>query len=167
MEWTDKLQDAAREKSTLRYLNIEFCKISYLHPAWQGINCDLDIKKATVKAQLLVQRYPLATSPTAPGNRSDVCPLCRDAKETTVHFLLQCPCTMQARLPYLKRVLSTCRTHKLSIDPDNLARVFLDTTSLSHDDLDHERLCRNMVFKIHHWRALLLEGDSAYKLARK
>ena len=161
-EWTDRLQEDADMKSTLQYLNIKACAVGYLHPVWQDINNDLDLKKATIKAQLLVKRYPLASTKLAGELRSSTCPLCKEEEETTSHFLLQCPALREARRPYLMRILCTCRQLGLSVDPDTLTKTVLDTTNLPTDDLAHERLCRNMVFKLHHKRGILLGGGSVY-----
>ena len=96
-EWSQRLCKEAILKSTLLYLNPQSCSLGHIHPVWRNINCDLDIKKATIKVQILTQRYPLATSPTAGSNRGDLCPLCKETRETTKHFLLHCPCTRADR----------------------------------------------------------------------
>ena len=63
-EWTQRLQEDAAEMSSLQFLNISCCEIGHVHPVWEDLDT-ITIDKATVKAQLLVGRYPLATSPTA------------------------------------------------------------------------------------------------------
>ena len=148
-EWSRRLREEAEMKSTLRYLDIQACRMGSIHPVWRDIHTDLDIKKATIKAQVLTQRYPLASSPTS-GNRGELCPLCREAKETTKHFLLYCPGTRQDRLPYLTRILDTCKINRISIDIENLIQVILDSSSLLEADTRHERMTRNMIFKMHH-----------------
>ena len=80
-EWTKILQEEALEKSSLEFLNVEMCSVKLLHPVWEDLNA-IDIDKATVKAQLLIKRYPLATSPTAGANRSEMCPLCKEEPNT-------------------------------------------------------------------------------------
>ena len=164
--WTDKLIADAEDMSSLEYLNLDACEIGSLHPTWQEVNNQLDIQKATVKTQLLIKRYPLATSPTAGINKSDLCPLCKQEPETTTHFILHCPSTRLERLPYLLKILATCRSLKISIDVHTLTQVILDSTHLPCQVPNHEKICRNMLFKIHSKRGVLLGGGSAYILAR-
>ena len=73
--WTEALQDKAEKKSTLEFLNAKACKLGQLHIVWQKLSSPLEIQKATVKAQLLAKRYPLANSPTSGVRKNDVCPL--------------------------------------------------------------------------------------------
>ena len=65
-------------------------QVGKLHSVWKNTVSQLDILKETVKAQLLIKRYPLSTSRTAGKKWSDTCPLCGSEPETTAHFLLRC-----------------------------------------------------------------------------
>ena len=56
--WTKKLQKVAQKKTSLSILNTDLGKLGALHPKWQDLYSLLDIRKATIKAQLLVRRYP-------------------------------------------------------------------------------------------------------------
>ena len=151
-EWTRRLQGDAELKPSLEYLNPSSCHLGHTHRIWKHINCDLDIKKATVKASF----------PTS-GNKSELCPLCKTENETTTHFLLHCPSTRQARLPYLKQIFLTCQNSKITIEPSEITQLILDPTELMDVDKEElEKLTRNMVFKLHHKRGLLLGGGSAY-----
>jgi hypothetical protein len=164
-EWCRKLQEEANNKSSLQLLNIDRCELGRVHPVWENLNA-MEIDKATVKAQLLVKRYPLATSPTAGTLRVDTCPLCKEDSETTTHFLLQCPILREDRLPYLMKILENCRLYHLSIDPIDLTKIILDSSYLPIPDQKHEAICRNLIFKLHHRRSVMLGGGSVYKLAR-
>ena len=165
--WTEALQDEAEKKSTLEFLNIGACKLGQLHLIWQNLSSPLEIQKATVKAQLLVKRYPLATSPTSGVRKNDTCPLCKEEPETTTHFLLQCSTLSLVRLPYISRILDLCRQQSISIDPETLTRIILDSTHLPIPNTIHETTCRNFVFKLHNTRAKILGGESGYMRARK
>ena len=165
-QWTITLQQEAIEKSSLQFLMTDLCAIGYIHPIWEDRNA-IAIDKATVKAQLLVRRYPLATSPTAGANRSNICPLCKLEDETPAHFLLYCPAMAKERKGYLNRVLNTCRTYRLSIDPIDIVKVILDSNHLPVPDARFEEMTRNMVFKLHGKRSVLLGSGSVFKLARK
>ena len=129
---------------------------------WQDMGCPLTIKKATIKAMLLTQRYPLSTSRTAGSRRSELCPLCNSEPETTTHFLLQCGKLSTVRYPYLKRIMDTCRTQRVSVDPVTITQIVLDTNHLPIPSPLHERICRDFTFKLHDKRTLLLGGESAY-----
>ena len=161
--WLLKLVEEAEAKKTLSLLNIERCSLDSLHPVWNDIDSPLDVAKATVKAKLLIQRYPLATSPTAGQQRSETCPLCKDEPETVSHFLLQCPSLQKERRIYLPRVLETYRKHSIPIDVNEITKIILDSNHLEQYDRAHEVTCRNMVYKLHHKRATLLGRESRYK----
>ena len=165
--WTEVLQEEANTKISLHFLISISCTIGQIHPTWMHINSDLDIKKATIKTQILTQRYPLATSPTA-GQCNVACPLCKNDAETTKHFLLLCPATNPDRIPYIAKILQYIKPLSLSIDPDNLTQLILDPSLSFEPDIMYEKLTRNLIFKIHHRRAIILGGGSAYKnLTRK
>ena len=161
--WTEKLIEEAKEMSSLCYLKVDECSSDNMHPTWHNLQSPLDIRKATVKAQLLVRRYPLTTCPTAGAKRSDSCPLCKSEPETTPHFLLQCHTLQKQRKPYLTRIMITCRQQGVSVDTEELTKVILDTNHLPVPDRSHEETCRNMIFKLHSERAKLLGGGAKYK----
>ena len=160
---TWQLREDAQAKSSLYHLKIQSCSTHQIHPVWQNLHSPLEIMKATVKAQLLIQRYPLTTNRTAGSRRADICPLCKEEPETVSHFLLVCPALHSDRLPYLMRILNICREKKISIDPDSLTNIILDSNHLPEDDIPHEALCRNMIFKLHSLRSIKLGGVSKYK----
>ncbi len=166
-KWTKELQEEAQNKSTLRYLNVNKCHLGMVHPVWQNINSDLDLKKATIKAQLLLQRYPLASTKLAGPNRNETCPLCKEENEDTTHFLFLFSATRSSRVQHLTHILSSVRKKKISIDLDTLVRITLDSTYMAQDDILFEKMTRNMVFKLHHCRNVLLGGNSTYAEARR
>ena len=163
--WTNgnALRDEARGMSSLVYLNIEACDTRSIHPVWQNLMSPMAIRKATIKALLLIQRYPIATCHVAGPKRRDVCPLCHKEPETLIHFILQCETLRKTRIGYLKHVLNTCRNNRISIDPETLVKIILDSTHHPHLDKNHEKHCRNMLYKLHDDRAMILGGDSSYK----
>ncbi len=162
-KWTKDLYEEASEKSTLKYLKLSTCRMDKIHPTWSELNCPLAIEQATVKTLLLVQRYPLTTSPFAGTRAADKCPLCKEEPETLMHFILHCKALHKARLKFLHRILQTCREHHISVDPDSLIRVILDSTHLPIYSRQHEDTCRQLIFKIHTTRSVLLGGESGYK----
>ena len=161
-KWTEQLCKEAEDKSTLKYLNLSGCQVDRMHPIWSDLKCPLDIEQATVKALLLVQRYPLTTSPVTGTRACAMCPLCQEEPETLMHFLLHCTALQQVRTKYLQQVLNTCRQHKVSVDPESLIRIILDSTHLPTYNPYHEKTCRQFIFKIHSIRSVILGGEAGY-----
>ena len=170
--WTDKIQDAAQQMSTLAHLKLDASDLGKLHSTWLELHNKLDIRKASVKAQLLVQRYPLSGNHTAGETKSTQCILCHQCEGTTAHFLLHCSALYQARHLYLPRILDSLRRYRISVDPPNLVHILHDTNHLpsdvsSNDRAAHETLSRDLLFKlhVHSTRSILLGGTSAYQRA--
>ena len=162
--WSNQLKEDASSMSTLALLNLDACYLGHLHPVWCGLSSAHDILKATVKAQVLVGRYPLATTPVSGRKSTGTCPLCKKEPETLTHFLFQCPELAEVRRPYLCRILEACRLHGVPIDPNNLLKYVLDPDTCSEW---HNVITRNLLFKLHHTRAVKLGGNSAYKLSSR
>ena len=140
------------------------CDLLDLHPVWRGLDNPLDVRKAVIKALLLVQRYPLTTCKTAGIRQSATCPLCKEEPETTAHFLLYCGALQQTRNKYLSAILEGFKHNQLSIHPESIITSILDSQSLPFTDTEkQERLTRNLIFKLHHRRSVLLGGESTYK----
>jgi hypothetical protein len=157
--WDKDLREEASSKSTMQYLDLDHCRIGRLHPVWKELSSPLDIQKATVKAQLLVKRYPLATSPTSGARRLMICPLCGEEDETTEHFVLTCQTLRDVRTPYLLHILETCRSRSISVDLISLTSMIMDSSKLSN----HELHTRNFLFKLHITRSKLLGAAWGYK----
>ena len=104
--WEKEFKEEANTMSTMEFLNVDACQVGKLHPVWKNTVSQLDILKATVKAQLLIKRYPLSTSRTAGKKWSDTCPLCGSEPETTAHFLLRYSKLSNIRQQYLPKVMS-------------------------------------------------------------
>ena len=91
--------------------------------------------------------------------------LCSKEAETTSHFLLYCPALAKVRRPYIHQVMSTCCHSNITVEPDCIIRMILDSSNLLPKDTKHEENVQNFIFKLHSRRVLLLGGDSGYKLA--
>ena len=64
--WTNVLAcTKCTEMSTLTHVNLGKCDTRTIHTVWQNLPSQLAVRKATVKALLMVKRYPLATCHTA------------------------------------------------------------------------------------------------------
>ena len=165
-KWSADFRDKilSENKTSLEYLIISNCKVNTLHPIYRDVTCPLAVKKATIKSLLLIKRYPLTTYRFAGTKQREKCPLCNEEPETVVHFLLHCKKLSRERRIYIHHILSTLRTQKIDIQIHNIVAAILDTTYLPVPDLQHEKNCRNFVFKLHNRRALLLGGNSQYKI---
>ena len=80
--WFEKLQKEAHTMFTLSFWDIEKCMPDSLHPIWGNLYRTTDVKKAFIKARLLVQIYRLATSYMAGHKKQDIGPLCKADRET-------------------------------------------------------------------------------------
>ena len=102
--WSNKIVKEAETKSTLKYLN-KTHHPDKIHPVWDTAqNNDFDIKRAQVKARLLVGRYTLKTDLTKYRKEDPTCLLCKQAEEDIKHFLLECPALEEARQGYMKQL---------------------------------------------------------------
>ena len=158
-KWTSSLRSDINNFPSLNLLNPYGCRIGQIHPVWQNLNCPLDIEKATVKAQLLIGRYPLSSCRTSGYNRSVLCPLCQEEEETATHFLLNCPALEKQRSTYIQRIITiTGRLTELEF-----TKVLLDSTYIDPPNRDKlESLTRNMIFKLAYKRGILMGGPSIY-----
>ena len=69
---------------------------------------------------------------------------------------------------YLPSILLLTRRHALNINPENLVAIVLDSNNIpdrvGDDRPEFAKLCRDLVFKLHNDRAVLLGGRSEYQL---
>ena len=161
--WTSELCEDALTKSTLSNLNLEMCQVNRIHPTWLNLSSPLAVKQATIRTLLLVQRYPLTSSPTAGTKRCDTCPLCHSEPETLTHFILHCQSLSPVRLKFLIPILEMCRSNHLSIDPNHLIKIILDSTHLPFASPEHDERCRKYIFTLHNERSIMLGGEPQYK----
>ena len=141
--WFEKLKKEAHSMSTLSLLDIEQCTSGTIHPVWRNLYNTNDVKKAVIKARLLVQRYPLATSYTAGRKKDDICPLCKADRETVTHFLLHCEATNILRQPLMREILHICKRYRVSIEHEYLTKVLLDSNCIKFKH-NLEEVSRNL-----------------------
>ena len=148
--------------SSLKYLNLESCRVGHPHRIWSDIRNPLDGRKASVKARILTQRYPIATSHTAGPRKSENCPLCQNAIETTEHFLLKCPESAAVRKEYISNILLATGNSLINPDSDLLLQLIIDP-SLYNQSNQIQRTTRDLTFKLHNFRSLHVRGVSGYR----
>ena len=155
------LREEAAEKKTLKYLNTDACVPGEVHPVWKCGTDPHQVTMATIKALLLVQRYPLHGTHSAGKSRQEDCPLCRGPAETLEHFLLQCPCLQEARQPYRQKIDSLLEEffYQPQDDSDRIQAI-LDPSVIvwapSEVQEEIEELSRRMCYSLHVTRGKIL-----------
>jgi hypothetical protein len=169
--WEATIKDEAIQMKTLSYLTLENCIPGSVHPVWQlGNSSGQEVAKATVKARLLVQRYPLHTSRTSGQQYGKPCPLCHSINETTEHFLLQCTALDSVRQPTLHDITAAISPYcEYPISNNTLMRSILDPepgaiNKLAFDP-SFQKLTRHLCYRLHRRRCQLL-GQNSYRVTR-
>ena len=169
--WERHLKFEASQKSTLSYINLDTCSLQSPHPVWKlGPASSFMVTKATIKARLLVQRYPLHYSRTSGLKYGTLCPLCKDTEETMDHFLLRCPALQAARDPHLNRLLQQIVSEGLRIPEDlPLANVVLDPSLITMGNKESgaslEAITRDLCFSLHQGRSLKLTSKESHSIS--
>ena len=116
--WHIKLIDICHSSSSLKFLDttkIEWGKAHFIWP----VKGDSRLRTAAAyRAKLLTGTYILQhnTAKFNPRESSPICPLCHQENEDIPHFLLRCPSTNDARIPYLTTLnMGSCSTWKIII----------------------------------------------------
>ena len=148
------------------------CLPGSVHPVWDVPSDPEQVTMATIKAKMLIQRYPVSASSHAGKSKSDICPLCRCSPETLCHFLLRCQALDKVRRFYIDKITSLLdrSNYILPANEDDCIQLILDASEydLPDDDLwVLGSITRKMCFVLHNERAILLGGVSQYKLARE
>ena len=175
-QWESHLTTEANSKSTLAYVNLHVCSLSSPHPIWRlGAADPITVVKATTKAKMLVQRYPLFYSRTAGVNYGRVCPLCSGQQETMAHFLLSCPELEKERRPHKRRFEAALLEAQLQppaeedlytasvLDPSHCCPV--SASPYLNEQL--ESITRDWCFALHHRRSTHLGYPSRFQRANK
>jgi hypothetical protein len=170
--WENRLKHDATKMSSMGYVNLAICNLSSAHPVWRlGAASSLTVIKATTKAKLLLQRYPLFTNRTAGVNYGNKCPLCKDGQESMAHFLVACPTLEPARQPLMRKFLDILCYACLKVpdSEESLVRAILDPSCLcsaeAHTDIVNllEATTRDLCFSLHHRRSTQLGYSSRFK----
>ena len=153
---------------TLRYVNLKACSLTEPHPVWiLGPSNPLTTVKASTKAKLLTQRYPLYYSRTAGSNYGQPCPLCQSSEETLAHFLLDCEKLESVRSLHMQKLSEHLDMAKID-QPQNdekWVQIILDPSwccKSRHLNLVLEKTTRDFVFHLHHARSKELGYPTRY-----
>ena len=105
--WSEKLKIEAREKSTLKYLNIDSLSIENTHFVWRTLESTVtDIRKGITKCRMLTGTYMLQSN-RHKFSRTIVSPTCRICgleSEDITHMLLNCSSLIDIRKQYYSNV---------------------------------------------------------------
>jgi hypothetical protein len=122
---------------------------------------------ATVKAKLLVQRYPLTSLRCAGNKYNTPCPLCHGPVESIPHFLRYCCSLAKVRAPYTRKLQATLDGAVLQTPEEDSDTIFtkmvLDPSWFS-DDPALEDLTRRMCYALHNERAVLVGARTFGKI---
>jgi hypothetical protein len=169
--WEHALKEDATRMTTLSNVNLEKCTLSAVHPVWKiGAASSLTVVKATTKAKLLLQRYPLYNSKTSGVNYGKPCPLCNSCLETLEHFLMSCPALDSVRRQPMQKITSILAEARLPIPTEeaHMVRLLLDPSWICPDGAPDalngllEATTRDLCFALHHRRSILLGYPSRY-----
>jgi hypothetical protein len=167
--WNTHLISEAMLKTSLKYLNCNFCKIGKVHPTWETVQPNQrDVYRASIKARLLTGTYILQGN-KARFNQNQVdptCMLCNTEAETREHFISVCTKLKCVREPYLASLqlaadgLFPGSWGILSSSPHLLTQLILDSTHFTAYPNLHvviEPIARMLVFRLHVSRCALMK----------
>jgi hypothetical protein len=157
--WHGKLSEDAAQKSSLQYMSPQSCKPGQVHPIWNCGSDPIQATMATVKARLLVQRYPLSGLKCAGKGYKQHCPLCNGPPESLAHFLLECPPLEQSRDVHLQRLLQELSSQGFSsskLDTETLLRLIMEPSSLVKKSAVLESISRRLCFALHNERSVIV-----------
>ena len=134
--WTESLTSEAREKSTLRFLDIDAMKIGQTHPVWDSLETVVtDVRKGITKCRVLTGTYLLQSNSNkfSRASVSATCKCCGLNDEDLAHMLFECPSLIHQRKTLYSRIKSqviNCigdhNWRELFNNRNNLVKLILD-----------------------------------------
>ena len=138
--WTEHFQSEAREKSTLKYLNIDSLKIGSTHQVWSTLESTVsEVRMGITKCRMLTGTYLLQSNKHkfSKSNESATCKCCGLGDEDVIHMLLECPALYVQRKQYfsnVKSMVSDCiglgQWEETFNNKTNLVQLILDSSKL-------------------------------------
>ncbi|MES9879579.1 MAG: reverse transcriptase family protein [Sedimenticola sp.] len=178
--WGNTLTAGAREKTTLKHMNINNLRIGQSHHLWQSLDNTVgDVRKGITKARLVTGTYLLQVNKHkfSPYTVDPVCPMCRLEPEDAAHMLLRCPSLHTIRqevyTPVLHKVESSLGSNVVSsFTKADLLQLILDCTlvqpTIPNGAIsDIERLTSAMCYKLHMKRSEIQEEMMAAYASNK
>lgn len=129
----------AREKSTVRFLDIDSVKIGQTHPVWDSLETVVsDVRTGIIKCRLLTGTYLFQSNSRkfSKATVSATCKCCGLSDEDLAHMLFECPLLIHQRKPLYSgiksKVINCIGVHnwrELFSNRDNLVKLILDCSS--------------------------------------
>ena len=107
--WTEHFQNEAKEKSSLRYLNIDCLKIGSTHTVWSSIeSTTTEVRMGITKYRMMTGTYIFQTSKYkfSKANESATCKCCAFGDDDVLHILFECTALHVKRKQYFSNVKS-------------------------------------------------------------
>ena len=169
--WNTTLKEEASKMKSLKHLNLGMCGIGYTHPVWVTGHDPMQATMATVRAALLVGRYPLTGHKCAGRKQSATCPYCEgDEPETVNHFILRCHLYDDIRSKYLQQLQQDTTIDITTLTENELTCIIIDPSYVAEDE-DHavqlEERARRACFAMHSRRAVSDGRGSMFRWAEK
>ena len=155
---------------TLRFLNLRFHHKS-LHPSLSNIENARQVSRGLIKLRLITGTYTLQSNQQTFGKSlTDICQLCGDDTEDTIHFVVNCSYLAPTRSEYLRFInneVPYVYAHRSTIfnSPPLLTHLLLDPLHPNIHSLlplsiqtraTIELLSRDLIYKLHLARADIL-----------
>ena len=126
---------------------------------------------ATVRAALLVGRYPLTDHKCAGRKQSATCPNCEgDEPETVNHFILRCHLYDDIRSKYMQQLQQDTTIDITTLTENELTCIIIDPSYVAEDE-DHavqlEERARRVCFAMHSRRAVSDGRGSMFRWAER
>ena len=166
----------AKEKTSLKYLNVKACKVGGTHLCWKTVaTSPRDVKRAITKVRLLTGTYYLQSNRVKfrNGAVTDLCLLCSAASEDRVHCIADCNALSSVRQNYISQIESIMSVNNPIVtvnavinNRDLLTQLFQDCTlatvainvNLSPEDCrNSETVSRHLCFALHLKRCKLMD----------
>ncbi|KAK3102011.1 hypothetical protein FSP39_008101 [Pinctada imbricata] len=112
--WKHDILEKAKEKSSLKNLDLKDFKVGNIHSIWKHCNEDtLAVSKAGIKAKLLTGTYLLQSNVAKFQQKSETatCKLCGRQDETVEHFILICEAIEPQRKPFMEKFRKILEQH--------------------------------------------------------
>ena len=124
----------------------------------------MEVYMASVKAQYLVQRFPLSGVSCAGEKQTEQCILCESGKETTEHFLLYCTSLETARASQMNFIEQVLNQENLNPEKEDMVKIIMDPSGFQEISkegrCEMEKLSRRLIFSLHNQRSILLGGPN-------
>ena len=167
--WEKELIEDAAQMKSLKNLNTSICITGHTHPVWLTGSNPLQAMMATVRAAMLVGRYPFTGEKVAGTRQTDSCPYCEEATpETTCHFILHCALYNDIRERMIRRLNKDTEGAFDNLSEEDQVKIMIDPSHIARSEEEAKRLegdARREVFAMHNRRAVKDGRGSMYQWA--